>query len=392
MKHGKVQIDGDITLATGATADEISIDGTLVGDSDTAIPTEKAVKTYTDSLVNGLDWKNSCRLASDQNTNWTTSATASFSAGTLTLASLTAGSSRGLIDVIESVDGDRILIKDAGAVLSGTGKDDKYNGLWEVTGGTTTTLTLTRTTDADEDAEVTANLAVFIEEGAVNADKGYTLITADPITVNTTAQIYTQFTAGISTEINDLETDGAEGILTTEIPIGTGADTVNYKSLSGDVTMDNAGVVSVSDLTITSEAAEDFLVRNAANSAWEAQGGTQLVKVITFSYDISVTGSLAVTGVGFKPKAILVVTTLAGNTQANSLGFTDGSTDGGYAAQDNLVPGAVSIHDFLGRYEVGGGADASFTHVTFDSDGFTIVRVKTGSPTGTVNVRCWCFR
>ncbi len=196
MRHGKVEVDGDLTLASGATANEISTDGTLTGDSDTAIPTEKAVKTYTDSLVNGLDWKNSCRLGSDQNSNWTTSVTAAFSAGTLTLASLTAGSSRGLIDVVEPVDGDRILIKDAGAVLSGTGKDDKYNGIWEVTGGTTTTLTLTRTTDADEDAEVTANLAVFIEEGSVNADAGYTLTTEDPITVDTTAQIYTQFTAG----------------------------------------------------------------------------------------------------------------------------------------------------------------------------------------------------
>jgi len=40
-----------ITLPTGATPIEFSTDGTLVGDSDTAIPTEKAVKTYVDGAV-----------------------------------------------------------------------------------------------------------------------------------------------------------------------------------------------------------------------------------------------------------------------------------------------------------------------------------------------------
>lgn len=41
---------GDLELGgAGATADEISTDGTLAGDSDTAIPTEKAVKTYVDN-------------------------------------------------------------------------------------------------------------------------------------------------------------------------------------------------------------------------------------------------------------------------------------------------------------------------------------------------------
>lgn len=44
---------GTLTLTTGATVSELSIDGTLAGDSDTAIPTEKAVKTYVDSQVPG---------------------------------------------------------------------------------------------------------------------------------------------------------------------------------------------------------------------------------------------------------------------------------------------------------------------------------------------------
>jgi len=40
-----------LTLNGGNPIDEISIDGTLSGDSDTAVPTEQAVKTYVDTAV-----------------------------------------------------------------------------------------------------------------------------------------------------------------------------------------------------------------------------------------------------------------------------------------------------------------------------------------------------
>lgn len=46
-------------------------------------------------------------------------------------------------------------------------------------------------------------------------------------------------------EVNNLETI-TTGIATTEIPIGTAVDTAVYAALSGDVTMDNAGVVTIS--------------------------------------------------------------------------------------------------------------------------------------------------
>ena len=52
---GNVAITGAVTAASlelggsGAVPTEFSIDGTLAGNSDTAIPTEKAVKTYTNA-------------------------------------------------------------------------------------------------------------------------------------------------------------------------------------------------------------------------------------------------------------------------------------------------------------------------------------------------------
>jgi len=46
-----VQVATYLRLASGAYANEFSIDGTLAGNSDNAIPTEKAVKTYVDNAL-----------------------------------------------------------------------------------------------------------------------------------------------------------------------------------------------------------------------------------------------------------------------------------------------------------------------------------------------------
>lgn len=85
------------------------------------------------------------------------------------------------IDGVVLVTGDRILIKDQ---ASGS-----ENGIYtvEATGAPT------RATDADADAEVTANMFCWVEEGTTNADTGWVLTTNDPITVDTTALVFAQF-------------------------------------------------------------------------------------------------------------------------------------------------------------------------------------------------------
>jgi hypothetical protein len=54
---GPLAINSSLTVSAGHTVDEFSTDGTLSGNSDTALPTEQAVKTYVDSKVSGLDWR-----------------------------------------------------------------------------------------------------------------------------------------------------------------------------------------------------------------------------------------------------------------------------------------------------------------------------------------------
>ena len=56
-------VNGNLTLQTGATVNEFSIDGNLAGNSDLAVPTEQAVKTYVDNQLGGVSsmqgWTNS---------------------------------------------------------------------------------------------------------------------------------------------------------------------------------------------------------------------------------------------------------------------------------------------------------------------------------------------
>jgi len=77
---------------------------------------------------------------------------------------------------------------------------------------------------------------------------------------------------GGGAEINNLETITTD-IETTEIPIGTDTDTVVYAALSGDVTMTNAGVVTVAGThSGTAHHVEDHASRHAENGADEILG------------------------------------------------------------------------------------------------------------------------
>ncbi len=192
------------------------------------------------------------------------------------------------------------------------------------------------------------------------------------------------------TEVNNLETDGAKDILSTEIPIGTGADTVNYKSLSGDVSMDNAGIVLVNDLTITNEAVEDFLIFDGTN--WVAKGTSELVFVGTFTRDISLTSTQAITGIGFKPKYIHMHGTVNGDPDTGFFGFSADATES--SIRNNQPQTANTWEKGIGviNITVGSANSMSGAIQSFDSDGFTLSYIKNNSPTGTLTVAFMAVR
>ncbi|MGC9424012.1 hypothetical protein, partial [Vibrio sp.] len=55
LNGGSVSINTNLTLASGTSINEFSIDGTFIDNSNDAVPTEQAVKTYVDNSIDAND-------------------------------------------------------------------------------------------------------------------------------------------------------------------------------------------------------------------------------------------------------------------------------------------------------------------------------------------------
>jgi hypothetical protein len=119
--------------------------------------------------VTAVDWKESVRAATTANITLS---------GTQT------------VDGVALIAGDRVLVKD-----QATGSQ---NGIYVVAAGA-----WARATDADAPGEVTAGMATFTSEGALNGNKAWVLITDDPITLDTTPLAFTQMAGSGSTSPAD---------------------------------------------------------------------------------------------------------------------------------------------------------------------------------------------
>jgi len=102
--------------------------------------------------VNGIDWKESARLATQVNIN---------------LASAPA-----TIDGVAPANGDRILVKEQTTLSE--------NGIYIYNGAA---AAMTRSADADESSEVSAMMTVGVSEGTVDADRVFTVTSNDPLTI-----------------------------------------------------------------------------------------------------------------------------------------------------------------------------------------------------------------
>lgn len=91
-------------------------------------------------------------------------------------ADVTIASPGSTIDGVTMASGDRVLLKD-----QSTGAD---NGIYSWNGAATP---MTRTRDADQTAEITAGLLIMVEEGTVNHDHTFVLVTNNPITIGSTS-------------------------------------------------------------------------------------------------------------------------------------------------------------------------------------------------------------
>ena len=158
----------DLSLSdfTGLVSGPIDLNNNLIQNvADPVAATDAANKGYVDGKLQGLDSKESVRLKTTANIDISSPGTVAAN-----------------FDGVSPGIGDRILVTDQ--------TDQTENGIYIYNGGG---VAMTRAEDADTNAEVTANLYTFIEEGTSHADTGWTLVTNDPITLGSTNLQFTQF-------------------------------------------------------------------------------------------------------------------------------------------------------------------------------------------------------
>lgn len=208
LSLGKVTATGVGGIAFDASSQRI------VNVASPTAGTDAANKDYVDAVATGLDWKNSARLA-------TAAALPAYTpAGAGVGKTLTANANGALtVDGVGVALNDRVLVKNEGA-------SHADHGLYAVTqvGDGSNPWILTRATDADQNAEVTAGLAVFVTEGTTQADTGWVLITDDPITVDTTALAFSQFSSTVSYTF-DQGLSNTSGSIKVELDTAAGAQT-----------------------------------------------------------------------------------------------------------------------------------------------------------------------
>lgn len=105
-------------------------------------------------------------------------------------------------------------------------------------------------------------------------------------------------------------------------------------------------------------------------------------KVGSFTRDTATaSGTQAITGVGFTPKAVIFLSVI-NSTSASSIGVDDGTTDGSVntlAAAWTFGTSGAAIDVIVSGTNQYQGSISSF-----DADGFTITWTKLNSPTGTI--------
>lgn len=179
----------------------------------------------------------------------------------------------------------------------------------------------------------------------------------------------------------------------TDFEIGLGTYTSSGTTLSRDsVTLSKiSGVAGTSKITATSSA----IVRIDA-AAEDFNNGAK-PKVLSFTFDTSLSTNFSITGVGFKPSSAFFFATVAAVQNEVAWGATDGTTSfelhgrGTSASIPNYGIDTTGNHMVFDLIQVAGTTACSVSLVSIDSDGFTFARSLTGSPSGTATVFALCF-
>jgi len=194
--------------------------------------TDAATKNYVDAARQGLDVKESVRVATTSN---------------ITLSGVQT------IDGVSLTVGDRVLVKNQTTGVQ--------NGIYNVV-----SAAWTRSTDADDSSKVTANMFAFVEEGTVGSDTGWTLSNNGVVTLGTTVITFVQFSsAGIVvadestlTKVGNVVSVKANGITSTQIA----ALTITNAQISSSAAIDPSKIAT---------SASNRFVTDTEKSTWNGK-------------------------------------------------------------------------------------------------------------------------
>ena len=229
--------NGDLVLDPNGSGDVDVNSSKIINVTDPTAAQHAATKAYVDSVANGLDVKDSVRVATAAALS---AVTYNNGAGTLTAD---ANGALTVDGVTVSVD-DRILVKDQASAVQ--------NGIYKVTatGGASAVFVLTRTPDADTAAELTGGTFFFAEEGTANADNGYVATHNGTPTFGSTNITFAQFSGAGQISAGDAltKTGNTLDVAVDDSSIEVNSDALRVKA-SGITNAMLAGSIAISKLS-----------------------------------------------------------------------------------------------------------------------------------------------
>jgi len=250
---GDLDVTGSSTLAdlelggTGATADEISTDGTLAGNSDTAIPTEKAVKTYADSLQSNYNYIINGQMEINQraDASWTTNGDYTVDRMKMylsgTSATLTVTQESLSVSDTEALEGNPLYTLQ-GVASSGSTSAGEYiilsQRIEDVRKFAGKTISISFVAKSGSSSDISVSIAQFFGSGG---SPSATVVThVDKVTTTTSYAKYTMSVAVPSISGKTLGTDGDFTDIRLWLSAGsdsnTETDTLGFQSDTFNIT------------------------------------------------------------------------------------------------------------------------------------------------------------
>lgn len=276
-------------IATSMFAtDVVDTDVTLAANSNTRIPSQRAVKSFVDNYLTGLQWKTAVRVATTVS-------------GTLA----TAYENGQTVDGVVLATGDRILIKNQS---SGT-----ENGIYIVAASGAPT----RSTDADTGAEL-VSATTFVTAGTVNADTQWTC-TNDAITLGVTVIVFAQVAgAGTYSAGTGLLLTGNQFTIDSTVATLSGSQTLTNKVINGSSN-------TITNVSLTTGVTGTLPVANGGTNASSA--GITAFNNITGYTAAGATGTTS-TNLVFSTSPTLTTPVLGAATATSINGLTITSSTG----------------------------------------------------------------